>query len=485
MPQRVHLPDGRIVNFPDSMTPQAIQSAMVQLSGRPSQTPPPATGDPAVQAQPTETRAARVMRTGMQPMWSEYGSREDVVAGLTSSAANLVYQGGDVIRRGWNAVMPESMDVERVIERPEVQAAITAPQTIAGKVGRFAGDTAQLVIPAGRVATMTKGARQATRMAAQGATGSAVTGAQTGGDIGDMVTSGLLMGAAPAVAQAASALGAGLTERLPERLYTQIFKAAHDDVAQAMRAEARGAAPNPTLAKEAVEKGIMGSTRNMAVYSARKLDALEAELQREARRRILVLPKKADFVALLDDIEQQFSKGFFSERAKEAGALKAALRYMNGPHARATDMLKVKRFLDGLRTSSSFRLDPNLVPRQEELKIAADVVRAKLHTVPQMSKLIQDERVFIQAFEALVDDAVRTGNKRLLGLTDVLLGGGGVASGFPGAGLGAMAAVRAGQTPRVLTGLGQALYRTGRAVPRSAVSTGARTTAAIAAEAAR
>ena len=148
-------------------------------------------------------------------------------------------------------------------------------------------------------------------------------------------------------------------------------------------------------------------------------------------------------------------------------------------------MLKVKRFLDGLRTSSSFRLDPNLVPRQEELKIAADVVRAKLHTVPQMSKLIQDERVFIQAFEALVDDAVRTGNKRLLGLTDVLLGGGGVASGFPGAGLGAMAAVRAGQTPRVLTGLGQALYRTGRAVPRSAVSTGARTTAAIAAEAAR
>lgn len=32
MPKRVHLPDGRIVNFPDTMTPEAIQVAMVKLT---------------------------------------------------------------------------------------------------------------------------------------------------------------------------------------------------------------------------------------------------------------------------------------------------------------------------------------------------------------------------------------------------------------------------------------------------------------------
>lgn len=412
----------------------------------------------------------------------------DVALGAVKGAAGTAIGLGELAHK----VPGVSRAVDALYGQPGLSARAfpaareaVAPTNTAQQVGRFAEQTAEMMVPAAKVASVTKGAGLVAQMAAQGATGAAVTGAQTGGDHEDMLASALLMGATPAVAKAASTIGRGLTERLPERLYTQIFKHAHDDVAQAFRAEAGGAAPNPTLAKEAVEKGLMGSTRNMAVYSAKKLDTLETQLQREAGKRIMVLPKKAEFVGLLDDIERQFSKGFFSERGKEAAALKSALTTMPGPSARATDMLKVKRFLDGLRTSSSFRLDPNLAPKQEELKIAADMVRAKLHTVPAMSQLIQDERVFIQAFEALVDDAVRTGNRKLLGLTDVMLGGGGLASGVPGAGLGAMAAVRAGQTPRILTGLGQALYRTGAAIPSGAAEVGARGAAAAVAEGVR
>ena len=45
-------------------------------------------------------------------------------------------------------------------------------------------------------------------------------------------------------------------------------------------------------------------------------------------------------------------------------------------------------------------------------------------------------------------------NLVLLGLQDILIGGGGLASGVPGAGLGAMAAVRGFQQPFTLTNLG-------------------------------
>lgn len=42
MPKRVHLPDGRIVDFPDSMSPTDIQAAMVKLAGGGQTAPAPA-----------------------------------------------------------------------------------------------------------------------------------------------------------------------------------------------------------------------------------------------------------------------------------------------------------------------------------------------------------------------------------------------------------------------------------------------------------
>jgi len=51
---------------------------------------------------------------------------------------------------------------------------------------------------------------------------------------------------------------------------------------------------------------------------------------------------------------------------------------------------------------------------------------------------------------------------------NVPLVGGGLASGVPGAGLGAAAMVRGFQQPFTLTGLGQALYRLGNVTPPGA-----------------
>ena len=168
------------------------------------------------------------------------------------------------------------------------------------------------------------------------------------------------------------------------------------------------------------------------------------------------------------------------DRGAEATQLRQALQFTKAPVARATDMLHLKRFLDGLRNSSSFRFDPNLVPKQEEYKVAADLVRATLHKQPDLSPIINEERIFIQAFDAIVDDAVRRGNRQLLSLTDAIIGGGGLASGVPGTGFGAMAAVRLFQQPPTLTTMGQGLYRTGKVIPAGTAATTTRAGAASA-----
>jgi hypothetical protein len=60
----------------------------------------------------------------------------DFLEGLTGKAAQGVFKGGDIIRRG--------LGMERVIDRPEVQQAMTVPQTVAGKAGSLAGTLGEL-----------------------------------------------------------------------------------------------------------------------------------------------------------------------------------------------------------------------------------------------------------------------------------------------------------------------------------------------------
>jgi hypothetical protein len=400
--------------------------------------------------------------------------------GVLSGVMNTAFQGGDVIRRGWNAIAPESMQAERVILRPEVQEGIAVPDTPEGRAGRFVSDIAQLAIPATRVAKATTMAPLIARTAAQATTGAAITGAQTGGDVPSMVTAALLHGVAEPVVAAAGALRNALTVKLPEKLYTQIFNAAKDDIALAFKAEAKGVV-DPTLAREVLERGVMGSDQNMAVFMYRKLLDYEKQLQVKASKKVLTLPTdtKDKYLGLLDTIEQRFGAGFFSDRAKDAASLRDALNFSQGNVMKASDMLRLRRFLDDMRSTSSFRLDPSLAPKQEELKIAADLLRARLRTVPEFKTLINEERVMIQGFDAVVADAVRRGNRQLLTLTDAIIGGGGMASGVPGMGIGVMAGVRWGQLPKQLTRIGQGLYRAGQSIPRGTeIATRAATAAA-------
>lgn len=425
---------------------------------------PRTNAQPPVESAPSQTTTPKHPMAVLGDAVVETGKGVLKGAGQTAS---MLMRGAATMFPGVNYSAADAARVERRLE----------PTNTAQSIGRGIEKTAEMLVPAGRVAAATRGASLAMRSGAQAATGAAVEAAQ-GGSAEDVLSSALLMGATPAVSDVISAVGKGITHHLPEKLYAQIFKLAKDDLELAYRTQARGKPLNPTLAREAIDNGLKGSSKNMAVYSVRKLDALEDQLQKVAAKKVMVLPDKPKYVAALREIEERFGSGFFSERAQQAADLRTAIEKMPGPSARATDMLALRRFLDKMRTSSSFRLDPNLAPKQEELKVAADRLRAKLHSSPDMSPLIDKERVFIEALDAIVDDAVRRGNKQLLNLTDVILGGGGLASGGPlGATVG-VGAVRGFQQPFTLTNLGKFLDSLGKGIPAGTAETATRATAA-------
>ena len=346
------------------------------------------------------------------------------------------------------------------------------PSTTAERIGFGGEQIAEFLVPIGAATGVLKYAakaprfvKAALRLGAEGGEMAARTAAQ-GADAEDVVSAGLFGAAATPFVALAKSVGKMVGQALPERLYGQVFRLAKDDLEHAYRAAARGKPPDPTLAKEVLDRGLFGSSKNMAVYAYRKLDVLERELQDTLQKRSIALPKKKDFIQLLDTIADEFG-GTFSKMGAAASKMSTQLKVgVRGPYISATNALSLKRLLDRARQTSAFRLSAKLSPKQDTYKEAADLVRSRLHqSVPSASRLLNEERIFIEATDAILDDAVRRENRKLLGLTDYILGGGGMAAGFGVSGIGAAAAVRGFQQPFSLTGLGLFLNRLHRVTP--------------------
>jgi len=112
------------------------------------------------------------------------GAIVDAAEGAKAGLASTVFHGGDLIRR--------ATGMERVIDTPEAQAAMTAPDTFAGTVGKYGEQAAEFALP---LSTVSKGAAALSwlpRMAVEGAASAGVTGIQTGGDAPSMAVGALL-----------------------------------------------------------------------------------------------------------------------------------------------------------------------------------------------------------------------------------------------------------------------------------------------------
>lgn len=237
MPTKVHLPDGRIVNFPDGMAPAEIQAAMQRLSG------PPQPAEAPAQAPPRRP----VTLMGVSPpggLRDMVDAGRGAVAGLTST----VFRGGDMLRRGWNAVAPDQFDVGRPIERPDVQAAMQPPQTTAGRVGFGAEQLGEFLYPVGRLSRAMQGASLPARIGAEGAAVGAVSAAQGGDPV-----SGAVTGAAGPI------VGRAMQTPIVQRAAGAIRESAEQRIAQALGAtKERFKAVAERLAPQMLDRGVPG-----------------------------------------------------------------------------------------------------------------------------------------------------------------------------------------------------------------------------------
>jgi len=291
---------------------------------------------------------------------------------------------------------------------------------------------------------------------------------------------------------------------LPERMYNTIYKDAKTDWQAFVKSGAivdlqknnpaqfkelvdkgiikLGAAGevkvNPTLASEALERGMKGSAETQAKYAITKQFELENEVRKIATDKKLVsLPNKNGYVKLLNNLTKDFKTydyGFQPERMSTAKRL--ASEIVSSPTGKVTaeTALETRRFLDGLRIQKSFSTPgAPMAVKQEVLKDAANSIRTELYKTPGLKKLMNEYRFFIEAFDSIADTGIRRQNAKVVNLADLLIGGGGMmAGGGPIGSIGAVGGMRAVQSPSFMTGAAQVLNKSMKAGIKPAATAG-------------
>lgn len=169
-----------------------IRALVARYDQRQASTPPPSGATAGMTDQSTVQGDPAGPRT-----WGD--TVRDVAGGVRSSVARTVYGGGDLIRR--------ATGMERIYDRPDVQAAMRAPDSTAGAVGSFAGEAAQFAVPLARVTRVMRGAPLLARAGADAVASAGVAGVQSAGDPNDMIMAGAAGGVLPFAGAAARATG--------------------------------------------------------------------------------------------------------------------------------------------------------------------------------------------------------------------------------------------------------------------------------------
>ena len=223
---------------------------------------------------------------------------------------------------------------------------------------------------------------------------------------------------------------------------------------------------NQTLAKELLQEGLRGNPRTMMGVSYGKMLELENQVRELVKDKTITLSNKQGYQKMLQDFIIHFKEnnyGFNQERVNNANQLLNTLKSTSGNEIDAGTALWLRRFIDSIRNTKSFKADTLMAPKQEAFKSAADTLRNELSTqIGEMGQIMNKYRIYIQAFDSLADYAAKSENRALINLTDAIIGGGGLSSGYPGTGIGTMFMVRLFQQPWSRTGLGQILFKTGK-----------------------
>lgn len=195
---------------------------------------------------------------------------------------------------------------------------------------------------------------------------------------------------------------------------------------------------NQTLAQEALARGLSGSLKSMANEVVGKTAELEGQARQIAKgfEGTVDIPQSKSIINILNDTAERykdFAGGSISNEAEKfATKLTESGGKLNGD-----DTLFLKRFLDRMRTASSYNQTgiTKLSQTQANYKYYSDLVRGTLNkTIPGMDTTMKDYSFYIDALNDLAKKAASEGNKEALGLIDVLFVTEGLGSGVPGMG---------------------------------------------------
>ncbi len=292
-----------------------------------------------------------------------------------------------------------------------------------------------------------KGAAQAT---AAGATEYVASGGDTNKALKTAATAGAARGALATIGEGARAI------KLPERLYSTVFKNSKKDMFSELNANGLNAfkksdpdryaqlvkdgiikvaedgkhVVNDTLAEQALDHGLRGSIGNMANEVVRGQYESEAAVRHIAQMHngTVALPEE-QFQKVLTDVADEYENVGFGEVSTKARELAEKLKASGGELA-ADDALALRRFLDKLRITSSYDKPVyKLSTSQANLKTLADSVRKRLNSIPGMGEAMKDYAFYIDALDALAQEAKRTGNNQIMGMIDSIFLGEGLSGG--------------------------------------------------------
>jgi hypothetical protein len=190
MPKIIEVPGVGNVEFPDGMSDEQIAA---QITGQPKS-------------------SSSTAYSGDNLLTDAAAGVGNFVRGVGSGVVNTGVGAYDLARKAVPA-LPEVS--------PTLRSAAEAPNSAMGRIGKFAEQTAEFLVPGMAVSKATAAAPLLGRMAAEGATSGAVAALQTGGDSSAVVPSALFGAAAPLSGAAMGLIG---RTRYPERIYQSSLK---------------------------------------------------------------------------------------------------------------------------------------------------------------------------------------------------------------------------------------------------------------------
>jgi hypothetical protein len=298
-------------------------------------------------------------------------------------------------------------------------------------------------------------------------------------------TAGVMAGTASAVGDALRAA------RVPEWFYSKIYHNTSDDMLQELKtvgtANLQKTNPqlykqlvgsgvikldkvgqpvlNETLAKEALDRGLKGSIKNMANEVVKNTYELEDTAQHLTKASREVIKLHPNYTATLQEIAGDYKNVGLGSQSKMADEL---LGQIQDNTTTPENALKIRRFLDGMRVKSSYNPGAKPTQQQAHFKELTDNLRQQLaKEVPGLKPVMNEYRFNIEALNALAKEANRRGNREVIGLIDTVFFGSGIASGNPAVGATLGVARRLINSPAGTTKVGQGINQLGKGTSKS------------------